>query len=106
MRLPLMMVLIDASSTAASHDPGATLRRLRPPYHAVRLGETDRGYFQLMLTVFGYRFTSASRKCDGVIGGVCPLKTQSRKPITTRSARLVEQTAHALFRVRIPVRLS
>src|SRR5215207_1210316 len=34
MRLPLMMVLIDASSTAASHDPGATLRRLRPPYHA------------------------------------------------------------------------
>src|SRR5215218_5412900 len=47
--------LNDADSTAANHDPGATLRRLRPPYHAVRLGETDRGDFQLLLTV--YRLT-------------------------------------------------
>src|SRR5215203_761705 len=44
MRMPLMKVLIDASSTAASHDPGATLRRLRPPYHAGdSVVEPDRG---------------------------------------------------------------
>src|SRR4051812_16715724 len=47
MRLPLLNILSDASSTAANHDPGATLRRLRPPYHAVRLGETDRGDLRL-----------------------------------------------------------
>jgi hypothetical protein len=52
MRLPLLNILSDASSTAANHDPGATLRRLRPPYHAVRLDETDRGNCELPLTVF------------------------------------------------------
>src|SRR5215217_9066991 len=54
----MMIVLDDASSTAANHDPGATLRRLRPSYHAgVSLGETDRGWRSTTTAVHGLRFT-------------------------------------------------
>jgi hypothetical protein len=51
--IAMMNFLGDASSTAANHDPGATLRRLRPPYHAVvSRGETDRGYFPTAVNGF------------------------------------------------------
>src|SRR5687768_4002134 len=95
MRLPLMVVLIDASSTAASHDPGATLRRLRPPYHTGdSTVESDRGI---------HRWGVGSGEW-GVTANAA--RDAPHPQLPTPHPKLVEQRTHGLLRVRIPNRLA